>query len=93
MDVDDPEQNVEVEQPALALLMDDEVEGRPVSNGVDTAAVEDSEGLAAPNEKGLAKYSSSTHGRQRRIVPQKFDKTETPFTSCSFKVSSPKSII
>ena len=74
MDVDDPEQNVEVEQPALALLMDDEVEGRPVSNGVDTAAVEDSEGLAAQNEKGLAKYSSSTLLGSEELLPKNLTK-------------------
>ena len=89
MDVDDPEQNVEVEQPALALLMDDEVEGRPVSNGVDTAAVEDSEGLAAQNEKGLAKYSSSTLSGSEELLPKNLTKPKPLISSCSFKVSNP----
>ena len=61
MDVDDPGQDVEVEQPALALLMDGvierrlvgngEVENSPDGNGVDSAVVEDSTGLAAQTRK------------------------------------------
>ena len=72
VDVDGPAQNAEVELPAHALLMDGEVENRPDGNGVDTAAVEDSEGLAAQTEKGLAKIFLLHVVRQRRIVAQNF---------------------
>ena len=89
VDVDGPAQNAEVELPAHALLMDGEVENRPDGNGVDTAGVEDSEGLAAQNEKGLAKYSSSTLSGSEELLPKNLTKPKPLISSCSFKVSNP----
>ena len=84
MDVDDPEQDVEVEQPALAVLMDGvierrlvgngEVENPPDGNGVDTAVVEDSTGLAAQTRKAWRRYSSSTLFGSEELLPKNLTK-------------------
>ena len=84
MDVDDPGQDVEVERPALALLMDGVIERRPVGNGevenppdgngVDTAAVEDSTGLAAQTRKAWRRYSSSTLLGSEELLPKNLTK-------------------